>query len=74
MKDLNKISNELFSKIRGRFKDVTIGDEDATPTNDPMSARFFDFPFAANNKSLGQVSISVSENEITVIYLSLIHI
>ena len=68
MKDLNKISNELFSKIKGRFKDVTIGDEDATPTNDPMSARFFDFPFAANNKSLGQVSISVSENEITVIY------
>jgi len=68
MKDLNKISNELFSKIRGRFKDVTIGDEDATPTNDPMSARFFDFPFAANDKSLGQVSISVSENEITVIY------
>ena len=68
MKDLNKISNELFSKIRGRFKDVTIGDEDATPTNDPMSARFFDFPFTANDKSLGQVSISVNENEITVIY------
>ena len=68
MKDLNKISNELFSKIRGRFKEVTIGDEDATPTNDPMSARFFDFPFAANDKSLGQVSISVSEDEITVIY------
>jgi len=68
MKDLDKISEELFNKIRGRFKDVTIGDEDGNVTNEPGAARFFDFPFKANDKSLGSISVSVNEGELTVIY------
>ena len=68
MKDLNKISEELFNKIRGRFKDVTIGDENGDVTNQPTEARFFDFPFKANNKSLGAISVNVTESELTVIY------
>ena len=65
MKDLNKIGEDLFNKIRGRFQDVTIGDEAGTVTNEPKVARFFDFDY----NGLGKVSVSISEDEgLTVIY------
>ena len=33
MKDLDKIGEELFSKLRGRFKRMTIGNEQGPVTN-----------------------------------------
>jgi hypothetical protein len=69
MKDLNKIGEELFNKIRGRFPNVTIGDEAGTVVNEPSAARFFDFDYTESDKKLGKVSISISEDEgLTVIY------
>jgi hypothetical protein len=69
MKDLSIIGEELFNKIRGRFNNVTIGDENGTVTSDPAAARFFDFDYTAGGNSLGKVSVSVSEDEgLTVIY------
>jgi len=65
MIEFNKISEDLFNKIRGRFSDVTIGDEAGTVTNEPSAARFFDF----NYKGLGKVSVNISEDEgLTIIY------
>jgi len=69
MKDLNKIGEELFNKIRGRFPNVVIGDEAGTVVNEPSAARFFDFDYIESNKKLGKVSISISEDDgLTVIY------
>jgi hypothetical protein len=65
MQEFNKIGEDLFNKIRGRFPEVTIGDETGTVTNKPTMARFFDFDY----NGLGKVSISLDENEgLTVIY------
>ena len=65
MMEFDKISEDLFNKIRGRFQEVTIGDEEGNVTNEPAKARFFDFDY----KGLGKVSVSVSEDEgLTVIY------
>ena len=65
MIEFNKIGEDLFNKIRGRFPEVTIGDEVGTVTNEPELARFFDF----NYNGLGKVSISIDEDEgLTVIY------
>ena len=65
MQEFDKIGEDLFNKIRGRFPEVTIGDETGTVTNEPTRARFFDFDY----QGLGKVSVSISEDEgLTVIY------
>jgi hypothetical protein len=65
MMEFDRIGEDLFNKIRGRFSEVTIGDENGTVTNEPEAARFFDFDY----KGLGKVSVSISEDDgLTVIY------
>ncbi len=65
MQEFNKIGEDLFNKIRGRFPEVTIGDEAGTVTNKPSMARFFDFDY----NGLGKVSVSISKDEgLTIIY------
>ena len=63
MLDLSKIGEELFNKIRGRFKNVTIGDQEGTVTNVPEDARFFDFSYGND----GNVSVSLSEKDGVVV-------
>ena len=40
MREINKIAEGLFEKIRDRFEDVSLGDEKAKATQDPEKARF----------------------------------
>lgn len=68
MKSLDTISEDLFNKIRGRFPSVTIGTEEGKVTNDPKQARFFDFDYKAEGKTLGKVSISLSDESVSVMY------
>jgi len=69
MKNLNKIAEELFAKIRGRFPEVTIGNEQGNITNEPSEARFFEFPFKGTEADVGKISISLDEeNGISVMY------
>ena len=64
MKNLDKIADELFNKIRGRFPKVTLGDKESTITNMPETARFFDFEF----KPGATVNITIDEESLTVLY------
>jgi len=65
MQEFDKIGEDLFNKIRGRFPEVTIGDEAGTVTNEPTMARFFDFDY----NGLGKVSVAIDEDEgLTIIY------
>ena len=64
MKNLDYIADELFNKIRGRYPNVTVGDNDATITNMPKEGRFFEFDFATDKK----VSVSLDEKGIAVLY------
>ena len=59
MQNLEKISEELFAKIRGRFPSVTIGTEEGMITNNPSEARFIEFDY----KSKGKVSLSLDEKD-----------
>ena len=45
MQELDKIGEDLFNKIRGRFPQITIGNENGEVINEPSQARFFDFDF-----------------------------
>lgn len=64
MKNLETIADELFNKIRGRFPNITVGNESAEVTNKPKEARFFEFDFASGKK----VSVSIDEKALTVMY------
>ena len=64
MKNLETIADELFNKIRGRFPNITVGNESAEVTNQPKEARFFEFDFSSGKK----VSVSIDEDSLTVMY------
>ena len=68
MKSLDNIAEDLFNKIRGRFPSITIGDNEGKVTNDPLTARFFDFDYQEGDKNVGKVSISISEDKLSVMY------
>ena len=61
MKTIEIISQDLFDKIRSRFENLQMGDENGGVTMDPREARFFDFDFAIEGNNLGRVSISINE-------------
>jgi len=67
MQNIDIIAEELFSKIRGRFPGVTIGDQEGNVTQEPKQARFFEFPFREADADVGKVSISLSEEDGVVI-------
>ena len=61
MNAIEMISQDLFDKVRSRFSNLEMGDEDGTVTSDPVQARFFDFDFTIESNNLGRVSISLNE-------------
>ena len=68
MNKFDKISADLFNKIRGRFESVTIGDKEGKMTNVPEEARYFDFDYVASEMPLGKVSVGLDEQDgLTVI-------
>tara|TARA_B100000214_G_scaffold58548_1_gene37885 strand:- start:1015 stop:2568 length:1554 start_codon:yes stop_codon:yes gene_type:complete len=69
MQEFDKIGEDLFNKIRGRFPSITIGNEAGEVINEPSQARFFDFEYKEAGKVLGNVSVNITEDEgMTVIY------
>lgn len=61
MEAIELISQDIFDKIRSRFSNVEMGDENGNVTSDPLQARFFDFDFVIEDHNLGRVSISINE-------------
>lgn len=53
MREIDKIAENLFDKIRSRFSNVNLGDETAKRTQDPERARFFNFDFDVDGDVLG---------------------
>jgi hypothetical protein len=68
-KNLNIIAKELFGKIRSQFPKIKLGDADSAVTDKPEDARFFNFEYTQDGKMLGNVDISLSEDDgLVVIY------
>ena len=68
MRNLESTAEDLFNKIRGRFRSVTIGDGEGKVTNDPKQARFFDFDYKVGSESIGKVSVSIDPEKLSVMY------
>jgi hypothetical protein len=62
MREINKIAEGLFEKIRDRFEDVSLGDENANATQNPENARFFNFDYVVDGQNYGNITLSVIES------------
>jgi hypothetical protein len=70
MREINKIADALFEKIRDRFEDVSLGDENAKATNAPESARFFNFDYAVDGENYGNITMSLIDEKSLKVYYS----
>jgi len=69
--DIDKVADALFEKIRGRFENVSLGDETGDATVKPEDARFFNFDYVNNEgKNYGNITISIIDNDSLKIYFS----
>ena len=62
-KNLSIIANELFGKIRTQFPKIKLGDENSKVTDDPKQARFFKFDYVVDGVPLGNVDVSISDDD-----------
>ena len=71
MRELDKIAENLFDKIRTRFENLSLGDENAKRTDSPEQARFFNFDYVdKNGKNYGNVTISIIDETGLKVYYS----
>ena len=71
MREVNKIAEELFDKIRSRFEHVSVGDEAAKSTSDPSESRFFNFDYTSKaGNNFGNITISIADEHSLKIYFS----
>ena len=70
MREINKIAEGLFEKIRDRFEDVSLGDDKAKATTDPESARFFNFDYVIDDHDHGNITISLIDETSLKVYFS----
>lgn len=69
MREIEKIAETLFDKIRSRFENINLGDEKAQATTDPANARFFNFDYVSkDDHNFGNVTISLIDNDSLKIY------
>ena len=70
MIEIEKKAEKLFDKIRSRFETVSLGDEKANATDDPATARFFNFNYVSKGgKDFGNVHINIVDPEkLKVVY------
>jgi len=67
---IDSTSQDLFSKLKGQFKNLTLGREDGSQTLVPGEAVFFEFDFSAEGERLGSVVVSIVDTGILKVYFS----
>ena len=70
MREVNKIAESLFEKIRDRFEDVSLGNENAKATSDPEKARFFNFDYVVDGENHGNITMSLIDETSLKVYFS----
>jgi hypothetical protein len=70
MREIDKIAEGLFEKVRDRYDDVSLGDENAKATSDPEKARFFNFDYTVDGHNHGNITISIIDETSLKVYFS----
>lgn len=70
MEPIQIIATDLFDKVRSRFKNLEMGDENGNITINPTDARFFDFDFILENVNFGRISVNINDLGSLKVYYS----
>lgn len=71
MKNIERIAEELFDKIRSRFEHVVLGNEKTDETDDPEQARFFNFDYISDaGINYGNITLSLIDEDSLKVYFS----
>lgn len=70
MREIDKIAESLFEKIRDRFEDVSLGNDNAKATSDPEKARFFNFDYVVDGHNHGNITMSLIDETSLKVYFS----
>jgi len=70
MREIDKIAEGLFEKIRDRFEDVSLGNDKAKATSDPEQARFFNFDYVVDDHNHGNITMSLIDETSLKVYFS----
>jgi hypothetical protein len=71
--NLDQVAKDLYGKIRTRFPQIKMGDENAevlSKKTDIPNARFFEFEYEHNGEPLGTIAITLDQDDGVVIQLS----
>ncbi len=71
--NLDKIAQDLYGKIRTRFSNIQMGDENAevlSKKTDIPKARFFEFEYDEGGETLGTIAITLDDDDGIVIQVS----
>lgn len=68
--ETNKVAAALFEKVRSRFENVSLGDEASKATQDPETARFFNFDYTVNGDNYGNITLSLADADSLKVYFS----
>ena len=68
MSEIESIAEELFFKLRNRFPNINMGNEDGQATTSPQEARFFNFDYTVDGKKHGKVTCSLIDPQAIKIY------
>jgi len=66
----DNIATDLFYKVRSRFTGLKLGNGSGEITINPEDARFFDFDYVEEDKTIGHMSISLAEPNSMKVYFS----
>ena len=70
-REIEKIAEDLFEKIRSRFENVNLGNETAKATPNPEEARFFNFDYVSKDgENFGNITLSLIDENSLKIYFS----
>lgn len=71
MREIENIAQSLFEKIRSRFDNVSLGDENAKSVQDPDRARFINFEYVSSDGTkFGNVTISLIDETSLKVYFN----
>ena len=67
---MDTTAQDLFDKLKGQFKNLTLGREDGTRTLIPGEAVFFEFDYHDDKSKLGSVVVSLVDEGILKVYFA----
>ena len=67
---MDTTARDLFEKLKGQFKNLTLGKEDGTRTLIPSETSFFEFDYHNDESKLGSVVVSLVDEGSLKVYFA----